>query len=89
MTGNIRKLTDNCKENTLKLELTMLRQSPVKIKNTNTHRDFLKELNVKPFKDKNMKKDAGKSSAKVIELLNVGLRKIEIEDKSKNKTRRF
>ena len=78
MTSNLGKLTGNCKENTLKLQFTMLRQPPTKLKNTNTHRDFLKEVKIKTLKDKHMKKEVPKNNVKVIELLNVGLRNIEV-----------
>ena len=56
----------------------MLRQPPTKLKNTNTHRDFLKEVKIKTLKDKHMKKEVQKNNVKVIELLNVGLRNIEV-----------
>ena len=36
-TSNIRKLTETCQEN-LKLELRMVRQSPLKLNSTYTHR---------------------------------------------------
>jgi hypothetical protein len=87
ITGNMRKLTETCNDNNLKLELRMLRQSPLKLNSTNTHRKVLKEVNAKPVKDKVTKKDVTKCNTKVLELLKVGLRRVD--DKSKSKSRRF
>lgn len=56
ITGNVRKLTETCNDNNLKLQLRMLRQSPLKLNSTNTHRKALKDINGKPAKDKMTKK---------------------------------
>jgi len=87
VTGNMRKLTETCNDNNLKLELRMLRQSPLKLNSTNTHRKVLKEVNGKAAKDRMVKKEVVKCNTKVLELLKVGLRRVE--DKSKSKSRRF
>jgi len=65
----------------------MLRQSPLKLNSTNTHRKVLKEVNAKPMKDKVTKKEVNKYNTKVLELLKVRLRRVD--DKSKSKSRRF
>ena len=52
-TGNMRKLTETCQDN-LKLELKMIRQSPLKLNSTYTHRKdkdgLSKQLKEKPAK---------------------------------------
>jgi hypothetical protein len=82
-TGNVRKLTETCQEN-LKLELRIIRQSPLKLNSTYTHRKereaVSKQLREKP------KKDPVKCNVKVLDLLKAGLKR---EDKSKSKSRRF
>lgn len=66
MTTNIRKLTETCNENNLKLELRLLRQSPQKQINTNTQGNFSKEISTKPMKDRMTKKETPKYNIKVL-----------------------
>lgn len=42
-TGNMRKLTETCQDNNLKLELRMIRQSPLKLNSTYTKRRSARE----------------------------------------------
>ena len=97
ITGNMRKLTETCQEN-LKLELRMIRQSPLKLNSTYTHRKDKealsrqlkeKEPQSKPVKEKPAKKDTVKYNVKVLDLLKAGLKQREDKDKSKSKSRRF
>jgi len=83
MTGNTRKLTETCNDNNLKLELRMLRQSPPKLTCTNSQRRMLKDVNVKPVKDRMLKKEMPKCNLKVLELLKVGLHGVETNSKGK------
>lgn len=46
ITGNLRKLTETCQDN-LKLELRMIRQSPLKLNSTYTHRKEKEKENLK------------------------------------------
>jgi hypothetical protein len=64
----------------------MMRQSPLKLNNTYTHRKD-KEALSKHLKEKAPKKEAKKCNVKVLDLLKAGLK--NREEKSKNKSRRF
>ena len=64
----------------------MIRQSPIKLTSTFTHRKD-KEGLARTMKEKPGKKDTGKGNVKVLNLLKAGLKRTE--DKSKSKSRRF
>ena len=87
----MRKLTETCQDNNLRLELRMIRQSPLKLTSNYTKgcsaRDRTQKLQPAPPqpKHKNTMKKEGKNNTKVLELLKAGLRK---EEKSKSKPRR-
>ena len=85
VTGNVRKLTETCQQN-LKMQLKMMRQSPLKLNSTYTHRKQ-KEVHSKQVKDRVHKKEGGKCNVKVLDLLKAGLK--QREDKSKSKSRRY
>ena len=73
VTGNMRKLTETCQENNLKLELKMIRQSPLKLNSTYTHRKERELIPKQPAREKQGKKE-GKCNVKVLDLLKAGLK---------------
>jgi len=65
VTGNMRKLTETCQDN-LKLELKMIRQSPMKLNSTYTQRHIAKETVNKQRENKPVIKKDAKSNMKVL-----------------------